>query len=59
MKLKKKNLFNSLFKYYTIFYFIYLIITKQDIFTINKFHIAFYVLLIIKIAIEIQKEINL
>jgi len=50
--------FNNLFKQYTIFYFIYLIITKQDIFTSNIYNTIFFILLIIKILIEFIKVVN-
>lgn len=50
--------FNSLLKQYTIFYFIYLIITNQDIYTKNIYQIIFFILLIIKIFVEFKKIVN-
>ena len=50
--------FKSLLKQYTIFYLIYLFITKQDIYKINTISIIFYILLIIKIFVEFKNIIN-
>lgn len=54
----KKYNFNSLLKQYSIFYIIYLLITKQDIYKINIISIIFYSLLVLKIYVEFKKIIN-
>lgn len=54
----KKYNFESLLKQYTIFYFIYLLITKQTIYKINTISIIFYILLTIKIFVELHNITN-
>lgn len=55
---KKKFTFNSILKYYTIFYLMYVFILKITIFDLNIVSKIFYILLLIKIVVEITNIVN-